>query len=272
MQPVKPHAGAYERFPDGPDAFRKESADAALKQLFQAAVAHAQNRIDWYNEKAEEKGRVARRQRRLSLLLFAVGTLAPILLTLLSKFAQALANSTSQSAILDLIAGLPLAEFGFVALGIAGALVIFDQFFDTSGSWMRFRQAQARIEVLLADLRFTWAELLIQSDGAPADGKAATASVALLREFVVKVEQLTETETKEWAERFRSRIDAFDSNPNLNVRLESRDRRSHLATPLAGAEGKRGPVEVMAGLDPDSIRFAADGAGGDSATPRAPRP
>lgn len=279
LEGIRAYGGAYDGFPDGPEAFRQEGADAALRRLFQAAVAHAQDRINWYDKKAGQKGWVARGLRWWALLLFAVGTLAPIFLTLLVKLAEAFGTSTPPDT-LALIARLPLAEIGFVSLGIAGALVIFDQFFDTSGSWIRFRQAQARLEVLLADLRFAWAGLLMGSGGALTDKSAAAAAVKLLRDFVVKVEQLAETETKEWAERFRARMDAFDRNPNLKVPLDvsGREEQPARSLPPAEGEGERTPagdaastgaapitrlipveIEDVASLDAGSLRLTIDG-------------
>jgi hypothetical protein len=273
-----PHNGAYDAFPDGPEAYRGDEADAALERLFQAAVAHAQNRLDWYDRKAGDKGRVARGLRWWGLFLFALGTLAPILLTLLYKLAQAFGSGKpDEAAFVDMLAKAPLAEIGFMSLGLAGALVIFDQFFDTSGSWIRFRQAQARLEVLLADLRFAWAGLFAESGGQSGDRVTAAAAIKLLRDFVVQVEQLAETETKEWADRFRSRINAFDNNPNLKLRLEAQeDGRNGAAagiTPAAAAnlekaKGKasatpvtglvRVAIEHIEEFEPNSLHLTAD--------------
>jgi hypothetical protein len=112
-----------------------------------------------------------------------------------------------------------LAETGYVLLALAGALIIFDQFFDASGSWIRFRQAQARLEVLLAELRFAWAERMVECGG-NLDSKVTTDLVRLLRAFVTQIELLAEAETKEWAQRLSQRINAYDRNPNLRVALE----------------------------------------------------
>ena len=121
------------------------------------------------------------------------------------------------------------------------------------------------------------------------DRNAAAAAVALLREFVVKVEQLAETETREWAERFRARIDSFDTNPNLKVRLDTRDRSEPPAsgsTPAADTQrhGRgesdekaaaatqshvtgliRVVIEDVASLDPGSLQLSVDAA--DKAVP-----
>jgi SMODS and SLOG-associating 2TM effector domain 2 len=280
LRDARPYHGAYEAFPDGPEEFRPDGVDAALKRLFQAAVAHAQSRLDWYDKKAGNKGKVARGLRGWALCLFAMGTLAPILLTLLYKLAQAFGTGKADEAgFVDTIAKIPLAEIGFVSLGFAGALVIFDQFFDTSGSWIRFRQAQARLEVLLADLRFAWAGLLASSGGTFSDRSTVAGAVKLLRDFVVQVEQLAETETKEWADRFRSRISAFDNNSNLKTRLEAQDEK-HGNPPLTdksdasakgdgAGKGKDAPaapvtsivrvvIEKVQDLDRDSLHVEVD--------------
>ena len=63
--------GTYDGFPDGPEAYGKDGIDAALQKLFQAAVRHAEWRLEWYDRKAGEKGKVARGLRWCALILFA---------------------------------------------------------------------------------------------------------------------------------------------------------------------------------------------------------
>jgi hypothetical protein len=138
---------------------------------------------------------------------------------------------------IDWTAAVPFAEVGYVLLATAGALVIFDQFFDASGSWIRFRQSQARLEVLLAEFRFDWAVLMTKSGGTYSNSTEAVEPVTLLRTFVSKVELLAEEETKEWAQRFNSRIAAFDSNPNLKIRLDATIRPDGTTTDATDGEG-----------------------------------
>jgi hypothetical protein len=224
-----PHAGAYNDFPDGPSLYR-DCAEGALEKLFRAATLHAQDRINWYDKKASGRSRAAKRIRFFSLMLFAAGTLAPIVVTLLVKFAELFGFDQGPRTSwiwLDYFFKFPLAETGYVLLALAGALIIFDQFFDASGSWIRFRQAQARLEVLLAEMRFAWAERMVECGGNP-DPKATAGLVRLLRAFVTQIELLAEAETKEWAQRFSQRINAYDRNPNLRVALEREDSASAL--------------------------------------------
>src|SRR5262249_11436037 len=143
--------------------------DCTLQRLFRTATSHGQSRIQWYNDKAARRARMAKGIRSLSLILFAAGTLAPIVVTMLFKLAELFGLDQkprpNEVWFLYYIFKLPLAEIGYVLLALAGAMIIFDQFFDASGSWIRFRQAQARLEVLLAEFRFNWAEKMAECAG-----------------------------------------------------------------------------------------------------------
>jgi hypothetical protein len=120
---------------------------------------------------------------------------------------------------------LPITDVGLLLLATAGALIIYDQFFDSSGSWMRFRLAEARLRVMLADFRFGWAELMAKVRGDPWAGVTIGDFTKLLRDFVRGVEELAEAETREWAEKFRANIESFDRNPSLRLGREAgRDR------------------------------------------------
>ena len=123
--------------------------------LFDAAMVHTEDRIKWYDKKAETRSKVAKRIRFWSPLLFAVGTLAPIAATFVLKLYEPFGKTMpNDSNWLAFVAKLPYAEIGYMLLAVAGAPVVFDQFFDASGSWIRFRQAQARLDVLLSQFRF----------------------------------------------------------------------------------------------------------------------
>jgi hypothetical protein len=230
-------------FPSAPGDYLAAASANSVKRLFDSAIVHAQDRLDWYDKKANQLSRSAKTLRLLSILCFAIGTAMPVLMALVIKWPTGAppTPATTAAAAIE-FRTWPLTEAGYVLLALAGALVIFDQFFDLSGSWIRYRQAQARLEVQVADLRYQWASLLAECGGVMPEGANAAKFVNLLRDFIVRVELTAETETTEWATQFRSRIQAFDRNPDLKVRLP-------------GEEAPKPPP----GAKPDDAAKVADG-------------
>ena len=215
--------GAYGEFPDSPERYRAPTLDATLAALFHSAVDHANSRIEWYGRNAKIKASTAKRLRKWSLILFAVGTIAPISVAFLMQIAEKFGSgglTRSEWNTFDYFAIVPMAEVGYLLLAIAGALIIFDQFFDSSGSWIRFRQSEARLQVLLAQFRFAWAALMAKSADNLNESRV-TELTSLVRDFVTKVEMLAEEETTAWAQRFSERLSGFDRNPNLKVTLNN---------------------------------------------------
>ena len=152
---------------------------------------------------------------------------------------------------------LPMAEVGYLLLALAGALIIFDQFFDSSGSWIRFRQSEARLQVLLAEFRFAWAGLMASSAGTITPTRV-TEFTTLLRDFVTKVEILAEEETTAWAQRFSERLSGFDRNPNLKVTLSTQQPAGIAGTATSnGSSSAGGTVNGSTG-QPGSIQTQTD--------------
>jgi hypothetical protein len=158
--------GAHGEFPDSPERYRAPTLDATLGALFHSAVDHASNRIQWYGRNAKIKSSTAKRLRKWSLILFAVGTIARISVAFLMQIAEKFGSgrrTRSEWNTFDYFAILPMAEVGYLLLAIASALIIFDQFFHSSGSWIGFRQSEARLQVLLAEFRFARAGLMAKN-------------------------------------------------------------------------------------------------------------
>ena len=120
--------GAHGEFPDSPERYRAPTLDATLGALFHSAVDHASNRIQWYGRNAKIKSSTAKRLRKWSLILFAVGTIAPISVAFLMQIAEKFGSGRTRSEwdTFDYFAILAMAEIGYLLLAIAGALIIFD--------------------------------------------------------------------------------------------------------------------------------------------------
>jgi hypothetical protein len=199
---------AYEAFRSDPAEFGEARIAATLHELFQTASAHTSARIAGFDRRARRVSGQARGLRWAALLFFIAGTMAPIVGGLALKLGKAFPKEPWAAIVGD----LPIADIGYVLLAVAAGFVLYDQFFGSSRSWMRYRQAEARLQLLLAELRFGWAERLAAAGGYATDPATSASLVALLENHLRKVELLAETETTEWAQQFRAQIDAFDRN------------------------------------------------------------
>ena len=61
----------YVDFQSVPPDYRTANYDSSLQQLFKSAVTHAQDRIDWYEQKSGGCAGQAKRLRPVSLIEFA---------------------------------------------------------------------------------------------------------------------------------------------------------------------------------------------------------
>lgn len=214
--------------PGNPEAFRQATIDATLVRIFDATIKRAKDRVAWYVDNGRRRAKWSKRLRILSLMLFAIGTIAPILATFLTRLDKSFPNSECWKPLSE----FPWVELGFVLLALAGAVVIFDQFFGVSSSWLRFTQTQVRLEAMIEEFRYSWFALLAQSGGVVSATSGPADFVKLSREFIGKVQLLAQEETKEWADQYRAAIDKYDQNPDLKVKLGKRANNG------AAAEGE----------------------------------
>lgn len=261
LKPTAPptnQADPFKDFPIKPSDYGDAGIEDSLVKLYEAAISHADRRIKWYDDKADAARWVSRRLRSGSLIFFALGTIAPIASNIFAGIAATIIQHvTGAPDLTGPMERVSVSDVGYIFLALAGGLVVFDQFFEYTASWTRYRQSQARLERLRADLRYTWASRMAatmhsqrtvicgpgesngatpppsttegtesggteaaktegaQAEGAKADRPgidecAVVQLVEILRTFVNAIEQLAETETVEWAERFRARVQAFD--------------------------------------------------------------
>ena len=73
-------------FPSAPGDYLAAVSANSVKRLFDSAIAHAQDRLDWYDRKANQLSRRGKTLRLLSILCFAIGTAMPVLMALVIKW------------------------------------------------------------------------------------------------------------------------------------------------------------------------------------------
>lgn len=185
----------------------------SLKDLYDATVAAAQDRIDWYDRKGASFGFFAQWLRLLVIVLAGLGTVAP----LLGQFIRPLVGDGSA----DLVSNVLSAQFGYIALATAAILVALDNFFGYTSGWMRYRVAQAELVRRLSLFRYDWAARLAAIDAAtPLTAEEKRDLITLHRTFVDGLEAMVESETRMWANRLQVNIAAFERQNKLGAALE----------------------------------------------------
>jgi hypothetical protein len=192
----------YEPFSDGLHAYVGGSAETALTALFLAAVAHTEHRITWLEQEAKAKSRAAQRVRFWSLVLIPVGMLAPIVVSILLQLHEPFdAAAQDRTTWLGYVVTPENAQIGYVLLAAAAALIVYDRFLASHGSWVGLRQAQAQLYVLLSQFRVTWTELQGRPVAAGSNYNREAELTRAVYEFLQRVEMIAEGETRKGARR-----------------------------------------------------------------------
>lgn len=264
-------------FPYSPSDYLTDQKANALARLFDEAVRGTQSRITFYEERGLKFSKYARFLRRTALFLFIFGTLTPIAGLFFAQFraAEQAEDSAASSqgdvfltSLAKSLAQFPLAELGYLLLALGGGFVLYDQFFGTSRSWMRYRQAEAKLHVMLAKLKYAWASKLAEMDGRLTDCQAVAALTGLLAEHATGVEALAEAETLEWAEQFRAQIDVFDQKLKAAQGAQGGLGGGPPEEP-AQSGSQSGPAFTGPGRDGAREAPGPSGAGAGDAAPRA---
>lgn len=162
----------------------------ALESLRQEAEVLVQGKMDWYLRKKESKKWLSLWLRCAAIIFGIAGGLCPL--------------------VGGSVRGIELFRLGYVLLGVAGGLVLFDTLFGVSSSWMRYMAAAQRIERARDRFRLQWMALSNRSGGDVADRQDEM--VARLERFVDDIHGIVEDETDAWIAEFQKGISRLERN------------------------------------------------------------
>ena len=156
------------------------------------AIRHAETYIQWYDRHANRNARVSRVCRLLAVFLGILGGLCPLLpITILEM--TGFHNPASAEATIK--------SLGFVFLACAGGLMLLDNSFGFSSSWMRFKLAQMQLQRALNNYRFGVSSTL--TDAQKSEPEANDAIGERTAMFISSVGEIVITETESWITEFR---------------------------------------------------------------------
>ena len=108
-------------------------------------------------------------------------------------------------------------EIGYVALALAGLILALDQVFVLSQTWIRYRNAEMRLNTLIAEAEYKWMRLrssLTDDSGAHERREEA---LTLCEKLVMDARRVVEEETEKWG----SQIEAAGTRLGVLLKEQS---------------------------------------------------
>jgi hypothetical protein len=168
----------------------------SLAQAYQWAVQNAQSQIDWYANRRQPKKHGSQWLRTLAIILAGIGALCPLLDAAIPDNAGVLLSQ--------------LAQWGYVSIALAAALVGYDKFFGLSSGWMRYMVTELSLQRTLREFQYDWSILTAQkAQQSPPQNNAATL-IQRLKDFTLQVETLVRQETDAWVTEFQANISELE--------------------------------------------------------------
>lgn len=167
----------------------------SLGRLFKHVETMAEEAVGWYYRQKTWKRRFSVWTRFAAVVATGLGGILPLADDALTPFVPT---------------GLDLKAFGYLSLALAATLLALDGFFGFSHSWMRYIRAAFEIEKILEDYRLRWAEREAHQRGRAFEGEDISKAFELLKEFSGKVKGAVGDETRQWIERFSTKLTEMD--------------------------------------------------------------
>jgi len=170
---------------------------ASLATLCEYVENDAQRQIDWYHAKRKRKASVSTALRFVSILLFVLGGLVPIL------------KATLSSETLKRI-GFDFGQTGYLLLAIAAGCVAMDRFFGYSSGWIRYTTTALALEKSLAEFGLEWARYIAKLRGGPPNESELDQLIRTCETFSLSIRAQVEQETRAWVSEFETNLSELD--------------------------------------------------------------
>jgi hypothetical protein len=165
-------------------------SDESLEKAYEWAIENTRAQIAWYAQRRQPKKRGSQWLRALSIALAAIGGLFPLV----------------DAAMPD--SQMMFGQWGYVAIALAAALVLYDRFFGLSSGWMRYMVTELSLQRALREFQYDWNILIAQQQPSKDN---AVALLQRLKDFSLQIETLVKQETDAWVAEFQTNLSELDT-------------------------------------------------------------
>lgn len=201
------------------DAFGPLNADdieGSLHSLYLAVLRKVDSALKWYRDARRIKSRWSSAIRLFAIVLFSVAGLIPILQAagLSWTSISAIPANPTTDQVLALVRGprFDFGQLGYVAAALATAFLGLDKFFGFSSGWVRYMLADSNIRKAVAEFQMNWVIANTCLDRDEEERRCAKKRLQLLKDFSIKITDLLDEETRQWAGEFQGALSALDKS------------------------------------------------------------
>jgi hypothetical protein len=199
-------------------SWKDADIENSLRELRQYVESEAQKQISWYYTKKTLKAQMSTSLRFVSIVLFVLGGLVPILKATLP------ANVTS---------ALPFdfGQAGYLLIAIAAGCIGLDRYFGYSTGWIRYVTTALAIEKSLDEYRLEWTQHMAKARGITPTAEQVEELIQTSAKFSLAIKSQVEQETKAWVTEFQSNLTQLEKD--LQARADEAKAKSKAAAGAA---------------------------------------
>ncbi|WP_373495837.1 SLATT domain-containing protein [Aquiflexum sp.] len=172
-----------------------------IAETYTMVIQQANNASTWYKENIRDKRRYSRGIRMISIILFGLGGIIPLINALILE-------NQGKYTILNL---------GYISIALAGTLLLLDKFFGFSSGWIRYITTEMEITKKTKEFELRWKIETYGKNLAELPEEEAKELLRMLADFVLMVEEIVKEETSSWAMEFQNNMAELQKSINNKV-------------------------------------------------------
>lgn len=172
----------------------------SLKVLRKYVENQATGLLQWYYGKKIWKARMSSFLRVLTITLFSLGGLVPLIKAI----------APPNAAFINSKEGFDFGQLGYLLIALAAAAIALDRFFGFSSGWIRYITTALSIERALDEFRMEWARITATMQGNQPAAEKLEELIQLCKTFCIGIRSQVEQETKAWVLEFQSNLSELE--------------------------------------------------------------
>jgi hypothetical protein len=177
----------------------------AITATHQEVIERATKSADWYVDNQVWMKRLSKSIRLMSIVLFALGGLIPMI----------------HSLLLENEFPFKIVNLGYISIATAGTLLLLDKFFGFSSGWIRFITTHMEMKRKIVEFEMRWKIETYGKNLAEISEEEGKLLLSMLADFVSQINEIMYQETNAWVAEFQSNLAELQRSINQKSEASS---------------------------------------------------